>query len=244
MKYKARTTTDLFFPLPVNSISIPNTGINTAITTKKRPVISCGASLEAPSNVTAQRTIHNKPVAGPISLSNKEGSSSIQYNFQIKGKKCTEICGRLKNVHIFTSLNYVNGAADCPKNSGLFYFSPLQYGGGYLRGRRTPSPVDGFSSVSATAFLLAQNLNIIAMLSKSTGAIGTTLGALSPEEILNDVIHSDDPQRLRQHLRCMADAYLLTEDEAGYRHSVFATYMVLDAMLSKIEKLIPNTVAA
>ena len=60
---------------------------------------------------------------------------------------------------------------------------------------------------------------------------------ITSDDLVTDIILSDELPRMRQHLRVMADAYLLSEDEPHYRHNVFSTYMNLDNFLEKAELL-------
>jgi len=65
----------------------------------------------------------------------------------------------------------------------------------------------------------------------------TPIGLLSPEQILNDLMISDDLPAMRNNLREMMEQYLLREDDARYRHAVFGTYKVLDILLSRVENI-------
>jgi hypothetical protein len=65
----------------------------------------------------------------------------------------------------------------------------------------------------------------------------SAIGLLSPNKIIDDLILSDDLPKMRCHLREMADAYILSEDDPNYRRSVYATYQVLDILLSRVEKI-------
>jgi hypothetical protein len=60
---------------------------------------------------------------------------------------------------------------------------------------------------------------------------------VTPEQLISDIILSDEISTMRQHIRAMADSYLLSEDETDYRQKVFSTYMVLDTFLAKTEKI-------
>jgi hypothetical protein len=164
-------------------------------------------------------------------------SDPILWILSNKYKKYSYRCLDIQNNRILAVLNFVNGACTCPKRRGLFLLSPHRYGGGVLRENKILSPVDGFSSVSATAFLLVQNQNIIAMLSKSTSAIGTPIGQSTSDQIIKDLLLTDDITRMRQHLLSMAESYVLSEDEQKYRRDVYSTYKALDIMLSKVEKI-------
>ena len=58
---------------------------------------------------------------------------------------------------------------------------------------------------------------------------------MTAEELVMDIIHSDELPVMRQHLREMADAFLLTDEDAEYRRKVFDTYANLDNFLAKTE---------
>ena len=63
---------------------------------------------------------------------------------------------------------------------------------------------------------------------------------VTPEQLISDILLSDEPLNLRQHLTDMAFAYMLDEDERKCKMDVFATYKVLDTFLSKVEKIARN----
>lgn len=56
-------------------------------------------------------------------------------------------------------------------------------------------------------------------------------------EIIESILATDKPENIRKHLREMVDSYLLAENEANYRESIYATYMNLDKFLCKAESL-------
>jgi hypothetical protein len=57
----------------------------------------------------------------------------------------------------------------------------------------------------------------------------------TPEELVKDIILSDELPRMRQHLREMADAFLLSDEDANYRREVYDTYANLDHFLARTE---------
>lgn len=63
------------------------------------------------------------------------------------------------------------------------------------------------------------------------------IGSMDADQIIEDLILTDEMPRMRMHLRSMADSYLLAEDEASYRHNVWDTYKALDILLARIENL-------
>jgi len=64
-----------------------------------------------------------------------------------------------------------------------------------------------------------------------------SIPAITAEELVKDVILSDELPTMRQHLREMADAFLLTDEVGEYRHKVYCTYMNLDHFLAGAERL-------
>ena len=64
-----------------------------------------------------------------------------------------------------------------------------------------------------------------------------SIGLLTPEQIISDLLLSDDMQNLRKDLRLMVDCYLLHEDERHYRKSVHASFLILDMMLAQVENI-------
>jgi len=75
------------------------------------------------------------------------------------------------------------------------------------------------------------------MLKDSTSAIGTSNAPLSAEQIIEDLLLQDDPQRMRMLLRGMADNYLLEENESSFRRASWDCYMALDLLLQRVELL-------
>ena len=112
---------------------------------------------------------------------------------------------------------------------GLF-FCPTRYGGGYLTSRKG-NPEIGFDSVRGHRFLIGhcQKSSIMNNLNP--------VGPMDADQIIEDLILTDEMPRMRMHLRSMADSYLLAEDEASYRHGVWDTYKALDILLARIENL-------
>ena len=145
---------------------------------------------------------------------------------------------------IFELPNSINWAYSRPKQG--HFLCPTQYGGSVLLnvGVSPHSPVEGFGSrKGTTAFYLGPTLKIFAMPSNSTSTKCASL-AITAETILNDLVTTDEISRMRQHLRDMLDAYLLDEDDSKYRHDIYSTYMALDILLTRIENLTLNTIAA
>lgn len=58
---------------------------------------------------------------------------------------------------------------------------------------------------------------------------------LTPDQLISDILLSDEPKKLRHDLREMMDVYLLEEDESKFRYSVYASFMGMDSFLEKLE---------
>ena len=80
---------------------------------------------------------------------------------------------------------------------------------------------------AATAFIWPHVKNLRKMKTISNGRI-------SPEQILNDLLDTDEISRMRQHLRDMIDAYLLSEDEHDYPEQVYTTFQTIDELLKNL----------
>jgi len=65
----------------------------------------------------------------------------------------------------------------------------------------------------------------------------TALSAISADEILSDLLITDDISRMRQHLRQALDNYLLSEEELRIKKQVYSTFLALDVMLCKSESI-------
>jgi hypothetical protein len=65
----------------------------------------------------------------------------------------------------------------------------------------------------------------------------TKLPVITPESLLQDIMTLSDLSTLRQHLRAMADAYVLSDDEGTYRKPVYCSYIELDNFLVNVESL-------
>ncbi|MCE5227185.1 MAG: hypothetical protein LLG05_15180 [Porphyromonadaceae bacterium] len=68
-------------------------------------------------------------------------------------------------------------------------------------------------------------------------AIGTPNTPLSADQIIEDLLLQDDPQRMRMLLRGMADNYLLEESESSFRRASWDCYMALDLLLQRSDQL-------
>lgn len=82
---------------------------------------------------------------------------------------------------------------------------------------------------------LFHNQNIFKMRTQTDECSTALIPAEKATNLINTLLVVDDPTLLRQHLRAMADSYLLSEDENRYRHDVYSSYMALDNLLEKIE---------
>lgn len=68
-------------------------------------------------------------------------------------------------------------------------------------------------------------------------ATGTPRAPLNAEQIIEDLLLQDDPQRMRMLLRGMADNYLLEENESSFRRAAWDCYAALDLLLQRVEQL-------
>ena len=59
---------------------------------------------------------------------------------------------------------------------------------------------------------------------------------ITADKLVKDIIMSDELPTMRQHLREMADAFLLTDEDAETRRRVYDTYANLDHFLVKAEQ--------
>lgn len=59
---------------------------------------------------------------------------------------------------------------------------------------------------------------------------------ITADDLVKDIIMSDDLPTMRQHLRDMADAFLLSDEEGDFRKRVYSTYMNLDNFLARTEQ--------
>ena len=85
--------------------------------------------------------------------------------------------------------------------------------------------------VARRDFLPFNNLkSFIMRATNDESAIGT-IPAISANEVIERLIMSDDLTNMRQNLRAMADAYLLSEDDTRFRQEVYSTYQDLDRIL-------------
>lgn len=64
-----------------------------------------------------------------------------------------------------------------------------------------------------------------------------SIGQISPDEILNDLISQDSISSIRKDLREMVDVYLLSEDSKSCRERIYCSYLAIESMLSKTENL-------
>jgi hypothetical protein len=78
---------------------------------------------------------------------------------------------------------------------------------------------------------------IIAMLKNSTRASAQSL-AIPAETVIQTIIETDDPNHLREHLRCLMDSYFLQpeEDMVHPKDQVYCSFLTLDKALQLIER--------
>jgi hypothetical protein len=142
-----------------------------------------------------------------------------------------------KNICKFVVLSFINGA-EMPKSQGNFFA---------CKDKDVALPCLDRNSLSSSVeelskgrggipHLLSSQTNAI-MLKDSTSAIGTSNAPLSAEQIIEDLLLQDDPQRMRMLLRGMADNYLLEENESSFRRASWDCYMALDLLLQRVELL-------
>lgn len=63
----------------------------------------------------------------------------------------------------------------------------------------------------------------------------TQIPDVTPEQLVADIILSDELPTMKQPLREMAEAFLLTDEDAETRHKVYGTYANLDHFLARTE---------
>ena len=81
-------------------------------------------------------------------------------------------------------------------------------------------------------------------MSQTTSPCNRTSKALTAEQILRDAVEIDDLCILRNHLRELADHYLLyTEDNPDDRQNIYASFMVLDTHLQRLQDYKFNLIA-
>ena len=110
------------------------------------------------------------------------------------------------------------------------FLCSIQYGGGPFTSRKG-DPEQGSVSVNGHRFFIGLLTKTCLIMNKPT------LGLLTPEQIISDLLLSDDMQNLRKDLRLMVDCYLLHEDERHYRKSVHASFLILDMILAQVENI-------
>ena len=116
-----------------------------------------------------------------------------------------------------------------PVNTGYFYSSPHNGDGPFTS--RKGYPETGTDSVNGHRFFIGLMSKNVSIMNKPS------IGLLTPEQIISDLLLSDDMQNLRKDLRLMVDCYLLHEDERHYRKSVHASFLILDMMLAQVENI-------
>jgi hypothetical protein len=61
---------------------------------------------------------------------------------------------------------------------------------------------------------------------------------ITPEDLVKDIIMSDQLPRMREHLREMADAFVLSDFDPTFRRLVYSTYYNLDHFLAQTEQYV------
>jgi len=108
---------------------------------------------------------------------------------------------------------------------GFFVLNPQQYDGGSIPSRKG-DPAQGSDSGKGHRFHLASVKNLRNMET-------IPIKAISAEQIIYDLVTTDEASRMRQHLRDMLDAFLLPEDESRERKEVYGTYLALDRLIQR-----------
>ena len=139
-----------------------------------------------------------------------------------------------KIFRIFVLSDQWLGSKMAPKNRG--FFNPIQYGGGLVFVPETGDPDQGSDSGNGHRFYLVAVKNLVNMKYNSQRGEYPPL-AISAEKIIDDLVTSDEISNLRTDLKEMLHYYLLQEDDSYFRRKVHASYLTLDMMLHKIEKL-------
>ena len=144
---------------------------------------------------------------------------------------------RNKIMPIFEVTNSITRAHIHPKQG--HFLCPTQYGGSVLLsvGESPHSPGEGLVNGKGTTVLyLGPTLKIFAMTSNSPSTKCASL-AIAAETILNDLVTTDEISRMRQHLRDMLDAYLLSEDDQDSRREVYGSFLAFDYLLRNSEHI-------
>lgn len=116
-----------------------------------------------------------------------------------------------------------------PKSIGLF-LCPRRYGDGSFASRKG-DPGEGSDSVNGHRFLIGHCQKFTKMNNLNPAS------PMSADQIIEDLLLQDDPQRMRMLLRGMADNYLLEESESSFRRASWDCYMALDLLLQRVELL-------
>jgi hypothetical protein len=61
---------------------------------------------------------------------------------------------------------------------------------------------------------------------------------ITAEDLVKDIIMSDQLPRMREHLREMADAFVLSDFDPVFRRTVYSTYYNLDHFLAQTEQYV------
>jgi len=106
---------------------------------------------------------------------------------------------------------------NCPLHTTVVCFRPF---GETLR--------KDLTAETATAFIWPNVKKLRSMKNDS-------IGIFTPQQIIEDLVTTDEASRMRDHLREMLDAYLLSEDDSRCRHEVYGTYLAIDGMMRRME---------
>lgn len=61
---------------------------------------------------------------------------------------------------------------------------------------------------------------------------------ITADDLVKDIIMSDQLPRMREHLREMADAFVLSDFDPVFRRTVYSTYYNLDHFLAQTEQYV------
>ena len=144
----------------------------------------------------------------------------------------------IKNIFHTFVLSRITRAAT-PNYRGIFYLCPqnTRHCPYLSKPKGAQSPGEGLDKVKGNAVFYCPFLNLSKMSKNSPCVTDTSLGYFTPEEIIRDLVTTDETSRMRQHLRDMLDSYLLSEDESIFRKEIYGTYLALDTLLCKSDRL-------
>lgn len=126
--------------------------------------------------------------------------------------------------------------AESPKSSGLF-LCPSKYCGGFHSFPVTGGPDQEPCKRVEPSLLFWLNAKYLVSMKNDSICVST------PQQIIEDLVTTDEASRMRDHLREMLDAYLLSEDDSRCRHEVYGTYLAIDRLIRRVELMEERRVA-